>query len=460
MLHPAWNADTQSGREVRAQYFDGGGVPQGREFRVNQANGRDNRAKLARGGKHTVVYGPDGQLVVVWHEGVSPPGGVRFTMLPAEYSRETVADCPCCNVGRCWPCFKGDVNDDCVVNGLDIQPFVDLLLGEQVCANAADICRADCDWSSVLDEGDIPSFVIQLLVASEPCRSEGGPRGVHDCNANGIPDANDIAYGTSQDCNHNFIPDECDVDGDPDGDGLVSKDDNANGVPDECEPDCNQNGIPDDKDIKDETSDDVNSNGIPDECEPDCNENTIPDAWDLAQSTSADCNLNGTPDECEPDCNENGVPDECDLANCQYDPWCDDCNANGIPDECDIAAEISLDADENGIPDECEGEGLLGGGEGMMQGEGMMDGDGVGGDGWDAPAFGGGYLDGWLGGPCAGLVPDQWYDDPVCAAAWGEFFDWSMQQTWGSASELTGTEQLQRMLAKLAELGLPNPWQP
>ncbi len=50
-----------------------------------------------------------------------------------------------------------------------------------------------------------------------------------DCNANGVPDAIDIASGTSTDCNGNDIPDECDV-----ADG-VSEDCNQNGVPDECE---------------------------------------------------------------------------------------------------------------------------------------------------------------------------------------------------------------------------------
>ncbi len=46
-----------------------------------------------------------------------------------------------------------------------------------------------------------------------------------DCNANSIPDVQDIAEGTSLDCNQNNVPDECDVLGDLDGDGLV-------GVPD------------------------------------------------------------------------------------------------------------------------------------------------------------------------------------------------------------------------------------
>ena len=37
------------------------------------------------------------------------------------------------------------------------------------------------------------------------------PVGLLDCNNNGIPDATDIANGTSQDCNANGIPDDCEV---------------------------------------------------------------------------------------------------------------------------------------------------------------------------------------------------------------------------------------------------------
>jgi hypothetical protein len=122
-----------------------------------------------------------------------------------------------------------------------------------------------------LDVDDIPCFVSKLLGAgcilpAWPCGLGSGR--IADCNDNGVPDANDIANGTSEDCNDNFIPDECDIDpSDPDGDGEVSNDLNENGIPDECEPDCNGNGVPDDKDIADATSEDVNGNGIPDECE-------------------------------------------------------------------------------------------------------------------------------------------------------------------------------------------------
>ena len=40
---------------------------------------------------------------------------------------------------------------------------------------------------------------------------------IADCNTNGVPDADDIAAGTSQDCNTNGTPDECEPDADDDG---------------------------------------------------------------------------------------------------------------------------------------------------------------------------------------------------------------------------------------------------
>ena len=48
-----------------------------------------------------------------------------------------------------------------------------------------------------------------------------------DCNGNGVPDACDIANGTSEDANGNGIPDECDsmCVGDVDGDGDTDVDD-------------------------------------------------------------------------------------------------------------------------------------------------------------------------------------------------------------------------------------------
>jgi hypothetical protein len=130
-----------------------------------------------------------------------------------------------------------------------------------------------------------------------------------DCNDNGICDDEDIANGTSEDCNDN-------------------------GTPDECEFDCNDSGVPDDCDIAAGTSDDCNDNGIPDECielESDCNGNTVPDECDLAAGTSPDCNENGIPDDCEGDCNNNGTSDYCDA----LDGTSPDENGNGYPDECE-----------------------------------------------------------------------------------------------------------------------------
>jgi hypothetical protein len=54
----------------------------------------------------------------------------------------------------------------------------------------------------------------------------GGP---NDCNNNQIPDACDLASGTSHDCNANGLPDECDIA------AGTSQDANGNGIPDECE---------------------------------------------------------------------------------------------------------------------------------------------------------------------------------------------------------------------------------
>jgi hypothetical protein len=85
---------------------------------------------------------------------------------------------------------------------------------------------------------------------------------------------------------------------------------------------------------------------------PDCNANGVPDETDVLDETSDDCNENLIPDECEPDedCNGNFVQDICDLAA----GTALDCNYTGVPDLCDIAAGTSQDLDDNGIPDECE----------------------------------------------------------------------------------------------------------
>jgi hypothetical protein len=423
-------------------------------------------------------------------------------------------------VGTPGSCLLADINGDTQVNGIDIQPFIDLLLSSEICLSI--ICPADTDIDGDVDLDDIPLFVGILL-------GQSMDRLLDDCNNNGVPDANDIANGTSGDCNNNFIPDECDIDpADPDGDGQVSNDLNTNTIPDECEPDCNENAIPDDKDISDGTSTDINGNSVPDECETDCNNNSVPDEWDISQGTSEDCNANGWPDECEYDCNANGVPDACDIdpsdpdgdgevsEDCQPNGLpdeCDftlplmpsaDCNENGIPDECDIADGTSEDCNNNGFPDECDiarprnpspdcnANGIpdecdladcppedpacqdcnVNGipdecdiASGTSQDEntnGIPDeceGGGAGGQGGGG-APGGGPS----GAPTAGDGSWPGIDaeaDPYNEAAWAEFFAWFMDQAWGPDAEATGAEQHQMMVDKLEELGLPiaDPWQ-
>jgi hypothetical protein len=101
--------------------------------------------------------------------------------------------------------------------------------------------------------------------------------------------------------------------------------------------DCNANGIPDDQDIAAGTSADCNDNQMPDECEwEDCNDNGVLDECDLASGTSPDCNGNGIPDDCERDCNGNGVPDDCDIAA----GTSQDADGDGIPDECEWVARV------------------------------------------------------------------------------------------------------------------------
>ena len=52
--------------------------------------------------------------------------------------------------------------------------------------------------------------------------------GDHDCNGNGVADADDIALSLSGDCNQNSIPDECEIA------AGTSADSDGNGIPDEC----------------------------------------------------------------------------------------------------------------------------------------------------------------------------------------------------------------------------------
>ncbi len=57
----------------------------------------------------------------------------------------------------------GDMNADGLVNGADIQKFVDVILGSETGPAAS--CAADVDVSGAADEGDIGPFVAALLTS-------------------------------------------------------------------------------------------------------------------------------------------------------------------------------------------------------------------------------------------------------------------------------------------------------
>jgi uncharacterized Ntn-hydrolase superfamily protein len=183
----------------------------------------------------------------------------------------------------------GDLNCDGAFNGYDIDPFVLALVSPTGYSAAYAGCSralADLNHDGEINGYDIDPFVLLLT---------------HDCNHNGILDAQDIADGTSADCNGNDTPDECDL-----ASGLSS--------------DCNANQIPDECDIAGGASLDCNANAVPDEC-------------DIASGASQDCNGNGIPDECDlaagtsQDCQPNGIPDECDMAPPTYTAAHDECAA-------------------------------------------------------------------------------------------------------------------------------------
>jgi hypothetical protein len=138
-----------------------------------------------------------------------------------------------------------------------------------------------------------------------------------DCNANGIDDGTDIGNGTSQDCDANLVPDECQSDAD--GDGAIDPCDGCPNDPLKLAPgvcgcgvtdfDLDADGVPNCidncDDIPNAGQQDCDGDDIGDICEiaigaPDCNANGIPDDCDVADATSQDLNGNGVPDECEP----------------------------------------------------------------------------------------------------------------------------------------------------------------
>lgn len=180
----AWNVFTTFDPhfEVRGAYFDRIGSPRGRELRLNVDDGADGIARLARSGVHTVAYGADGQVVLTWTQGSDPDpsqANVFVTILPDGFWRDGQSACGICvsNPECCQPCIKGDLTGDCLIDGDDIQPFIDLLYGgpEALCLPVQLRCAADINGDDVIDVDDVPPFVCLLLRLGPDCTGGGGP---------------------------------------------------------------------------------------------------------------------------------------------------------------------------------------------------------------------------------------------------------------------------------------------
>jgi len=223
-----------------------------------------------------------------------------------------------------------------------------------------------------------------------------------DCNENGVPDATDIAQGTSEDCNENGIPDECLGSGtvyyDIPFEYLLNVPSNCGSGPYGCggQPgfawsdtgagevaevqvdfnvgvECHTAGTVLNTTINGSPGDTFASTRY---CSCATTAGTLVSvsvpagAYNVGgsntfQISNATTCLGFTPRSewgagvyarvaityagQEPDCNGNSVPDDCDIAG----GTSSDCNANGVPDECDIASGGSEDCNGNGVPDEC-----------------------------------------------------------------------------------------------------------
>lgn len=226
-----------------------------------------------------------------------------------------------------------------------------------LCGNGMVEFGEACDDGNVLDSDGCDSICeIERGYACSNSPSVCGP----DCNLNGLPDQVEIGDGSSEDCNSNNIPDECD------------EDCNGDDIPNDCDEDCQANGVSDICEILSGSAEDCNQDSIPDGCQSrDCNENGELDVCEIfscnGEPICIDCNTNLIPDVCEPDCNENGIVDECELVGCPScgipacplnDPSCQDCNGNLILDACDLIdcpnEPWCLDCDYDGMPNICE----------------------------------------------------------------------------------------------------------
>jgi hypothetical protein len=156
----AWNARKLDGpktaSEIRAQYFEADGRPMGREFRVNQATGPttpggETFRRLADSARHTVAYGGAGHAMFTWQScgGFAPntceAGFSHYTVLPVGFAEHQDALNPCC---------KGDADGNGLVDGRDIQSFVDLLLAPPAVIDIVAMCPFDMNDDAALTIDD------------------------------------------------------------------------------------------------------------------------------------------------------------------------------------------------------------------------------------------------------------------------------------------------------------------
>lgn len=124
----------------------------------------------------SVVAVGAGVLHYQWRHGCSPVGGdspdlVLSNGTVAEH--DTLVTCDVFDdigqVGslpaalRVWPAATGDGDRNGTVDGLDIAPFVEILLGGGPDTPAATQCAYDFDASGLVDPDDIPPFIVILV---------------------------------------------------------------------------------------------------------------------------------------------------------------------------------------------------------------------------------------------------------------------------------------------------------
>lgn len=195
------------------------------------------------------------------------------------------------------PCIPGDLTGDGVVNGDDIQPYVNLDLANAIRPPLSESDRERIECAADLDQNGTPHETIDRDLFVAVLLGRLGPTAdIRDCNCNGTEDYLELFNGSATDCNGNDILDACDI---------------SRGTSQNC-----------------------NGNFIPDECEPDCNSNGVTDTCDIAWIGF--CGDEGEPPCVSSDCNFDTVPDECQLcADCPANPLCRDCNSNGVIDDCE-----------------------------------------------------------------------------------------------------------------------------